>query len=427
MRPNYLAIGSALSAVALGAVCAAMRVRGWALDFPLDFLLAASSIAPCMLSLVTLGLFGYELARKGEGSTAARAQRGAPWLVAFAGLALASWGLSGATSSVNVFDDRPNAVTYLPSGPAILAFVDGAPVDVIDVERGAVFVYAPGASMPADRSITAAWTDLAAHRVIATTSRYTTGPEVAYLSFEPETGASADLFSVPERGPCSEGCALVGDHLACARRTTVDSDASHGWRMEICEHDLAAGAPRVSTWSEPTIESGAAAVLPATQLAAGGVLFSDRCEGEGYGDHCLYRAAADGSARALVGRLSGNACSIVISPDGARAAIAARTDWYGDPCERLFVLDVPSDALREIARFAPAPEDEGHSQRGIALVAFSPDGARLAVTSDEVYGCGGYEGVSECEEQLSVLAVDGSGRHHVSERILGANALAWIR
>jgi hypothetical protein len=422
MRPNYLAIGFALSSVALGAACAFMRVRGWALDFPLDFLLAASSIAPCMLSLGTLGLFGYELARKGEGTTAARAQRGAPWLVAFAGLALASWGLSGATSSTNVFDDRPNTVSALPSGPAILAFVDGAPVDVIDVERGAVFVYAPGASMQADGGASGAWADLAAHRVIARTYRYTSGPELAYVAFEPETGARTELFAVPERDPCSEGCALVGDHLACARRTAIASDASTGWRMELCEHDLAAGPPRVSTWSEPTIESGAAAVLP-----AGGVLFSDRCEGEGYGDHCLYRAAADGSARQRLGRLSGNACSIVISPDGARAAVAARTDWYGDPCERLFVLDVASGALREIARFAPAPEDEGHSQHGIALVVFSPDGARLAVTSDEVYGCGGYEGVSECEEQLSVLAVDGSGRHHVSERILGANALAWIQ
>jgi hypothetical protein len=170
------------------------------------------------------------------------------------------------------------------------------------------------------------------------------------------------------------------------------------------------------------------ALVPWRALESG--VYAGRCEGDGAGARCLFRAAIDGTARAPLGVLPGDACLLVPSPDGARLAVASRAastpDRVDDACSELTVYTpgVPSAPV-VVTRF-DARDDRTFRYNGIASIAWSPDGARLAVLSDHADGCSGSEGVSLCRYTEYVVDAASPGHRSISTYTHERAALVWL-
>jgi hypothetical protein len=417
--------------LASGGAALWMRHVGWALGWPASWAVALLAVVPAAACVVCAVLAARRLPR-GASRSPARTGRTIALAVAALGFGAAAYGVRGAAVSLNPFDTTPVARSTMPpaSHPVVLLMEAGGDrMLVVDMQTRGLYRWAPfpglGAGPPYKHVDGMAWSPSKAQLIVDTSA--TDAHDVRFsdtfaLALD---GSLRRVASQTEDDACGgPSCVLLanGAVLACAQIHLTSTDE----QLRTCTMRLdAAEAPRVVSWDPPPRERGAAA--PSADGAE--VYFSDRCPGEDHGDHCLFRAAFDGSARTLLGSMNGNACSIVPSPDGAAVIVVARGASYTDSCSNLWSFRArPGPASpTQIASLVPAADHHSFSYRGISAVAFSPDGARLVVLSDHEEGCAGSEGVSGCQVALYTLRADGREVALVRDMIPEGAALAWVR
>jgi hypothetical protein len=394
---------------------------------------AVLAIVPAAACVACAGFAASGRFPRGAGRPPARNGRTIALAVAALGFGAAAYGVRGAAMSLNPFDTTPVARSTMPppSHPVVLLMDGGGErMLLVDLQTRGLYRWAPfpglGAGPPYKVVDQVAWSRAPARLIVGTSG---TGEhdvrffDIFALALD---GSLRRVVSRTGDDACGgPSCVLLanGDVLACAQ---IHFTPAGDEQLRACTMRLdAAEAPRVASWNPPPRERGAAA----PSADGTGVYFSDRCPGENYGDHCLFRAAFDGSARTLLGSMNGNACSIVASPDGAEVIVVARGASYTDSCSSLWRFRAGPGRVSptQIARLVPGADHHSFSYRGITAVAFSPDGARLAVLSDHQEGCAGSEGVSGCQVALYALRTDGRELTLVKDMIPEGAALAWVQ
>jgi hypothetical protein len=206
------------------------------------------------------------------------------------------------------------------------------------------------------------------------------------------------------------GCALAPDAstLLCWGHQPIEGALPARYRTKLRLDSLTPGVPpRHVAWPEPVTEPGVIAPLGDARE----VLYADTCPGEESGAGCVFRATSEGAARALVATLPGPVCAIAPSPDGRLAAVASRRagDNDGYACSELNVITLDQPTRPSVRTSLRAPKERYFNYQGITAIAWSPDGAQLAVTSDHLEGCAGAEGVSACWDRPYVVDAAASG------------------
>jgi hypothetical protein len=371
----------------------------------------------------------------GPGDRVTRSRRILIGIIVVGGLLLVfvrRLGCNARTSNDESFSSQfdPPAIDWVQPGEqgAVLAFGSEGAIDVGDPAarglgrlRGSrdVVSAVPG-------HLDGVWWSTRRGALLIKTTTYDTERQSSVWRWTPGAPPTrvVDLASTAPVG-YGNHCSLLddADRLACVVQGYDPSSGRGVVAREVVLHSLSTHRSAERTaWTRPPVELGAAVVAP----DARSVYFSDRCGGEEFGDHCIFRAALDGSDRRLVGPVDGNVCTMVVSRDGAHLALGASGKDYTDPCSHLWVIAlVQGSAPQRIADFLRPLNALPGSYRGVSQIAFSPDGARMALLSDEEMGCAGSQGISVCSRYMSIVSFDGQQRARVGSQLVDGS-LAWM-
>jgi hypothetical protein len=236
-------------------------------------------------------------------------------------------------------------------------------------------------------------------------------------------GKSHEVYRVAESmldaihiGACT--CAVLADaeRVACSGVLRVDPSVPP--RTFLLEHAFTDPTPLAS--HEVLDTHGPSAVRFSTDGAR--AYFSETC-GPNREQLCVYAVSPDGAHKTELNLGQTNLCSFWPQADG-RLGFVTTAD---ERCEELSVVDGELASMpKSVVRLRDAPDHASDSQQGIDGVAWSPDGASVALVSDhEGPGCAGSEGVSSCSGMLFLVDTATSRVRRVSPLYVASRVVVF--